>query len=215
MSLCILKDRLENLKLLKELPADELSELCNLSIDFLKAGPKNERHPKIADSVESLNSMIKTLVLLLTDVTKSNVNQSEFETSLKMILSTKQLSVLWQHVVDNKIFIHNTLRSHNVKSYRYRDLSWRIETRISSRCLLHQVTPIATVLLTVDSEQINENRTKLALVNDNLFSSTAKTILFQIDPTNLVHIIDILEVALAESKTHRTRNTLKAFQVNK
>lgn len=79
---------------------------------------------------------------------------------------------------------------------------------------MHQVTPITTVLLTMDSEQINDNKAKLTFVNDNSFSSTTKTILFQIDPTNLVHIIDVLEQALAESKTHRTRNTLKAFQVN-
>lgn len=152
-----------------------------------------------------------------------------------MILSAKQLSVLWQYIVDNKVLIQNTLRSHNVRFLRYRDLSWRIETRvsylesqlikcfvlsislqlqISSRCLLHQISPITTVLLTMDSEQINDNKTKLTLVNDNSFSSTTKTVLFQVDPTNLVHIIDVLEQALAESKTHRTRNTLKAFQVN-
>ncbi len=137
--------------------------------------------------------------------------------------------------MDNKILIQNTLRSHNVKFLRYRDLSWRIETRvgfileffsssvylrvkknlqIASRCLLHQITPITTVLLTMDSEQINDNKAKLTFVNDNSFSSTTKTILFQIDPTNLVHIIDVLEQALAESKTHRTRNTLKAFQIS-
>lgn len=79
---------------------------------------------------------------------------------------------------------------------------------------MHQVSPITTVLLTMDSEQINDNKAKLTFVNDNSFSSTTKTILFQIDPTNLVHIIDVLEQALAESKTHRTRNTLKAFQAN-
>lgn len=145
------------------------------------------------------------------------------------------MSVLWQYIVDNKILIQNTLRSHNVEFLRYRDLSWRIEARvslswnsyvkynkssilfnfkISSRCLLYQVTPITTVLITLDSEQINDNKTKLTLVNDNSFSSSIKTILFQIDPTNLVHIIDVLEQALAESKTHRTRNTLKAFQAN-
>ncbi|KAG4076335.1 hypothetical protein HA402_005778 [Bradysia odoriphaga] len=199
MSLCILKDRLENFKQLKELSVDELSELCNLSIDFLKTGPKNERHPKIADNVESLHSLIKTLILLLTDVTKSNLNQSEFEASLKMVFTAKQLSILWQFIGDNKVFIKNTLQSHTVKF---------------PRCLLHQITPITTVLLTMDSEQINDNKAKITFVNDNSFSSTTKTVLFQIDPNNLVHIIDVLEQALAESKTHRTRNTLKAFQIS-
>lgn len=62
--------------------------------------------------------------------------------------------------------------------------------------------------LHLDSETINEH--KLKLNSDQ--QRTKKEILLQTDPNNLVHIINVLEQALIESKTHRTRNFIKAFQ---
>lgn len=62
--------------------------------------------------------------------------------------------------------------------------------------------------LHLDSETINERKLKL----NSEQQRTKKEILLQTDPNNLIHIIDVLEQALIESKTHRTRNFIKAFQ---
>lgn len=62
--------------------------------------------------------------------------------------------------------------------------------------------------LHLDSETINERKLKI----NSEQQRTKKEILLQTDPNNLIHIIDVLEQALIESKTHRTRNFIKAFQ---
>lgn len=63
----------------------------------------------------------------------------------------------------------------------------------------------------LDSETINENKDTLFIPTHNYKEKSKKEILFQIDPNNLVHIINVLEQALEECKTHRTRNFVKTF----
>lgn len=104
--------------------------------------------------------------------------------------------------------MENILKQNNTKDLRFRELEWRMEAKIASRSLLHQAVPIITIKLHLDSETINER--KLKLHSDQ--QRTKKEVLLQTDPNNLVHIIEVLEQALIESKTHRTRNFIKAFQ---
>lgn len=64
--------------------------------------------------------------------------------------------------------------------------------------------------LHLDSETYPD---KLDVLNDvDSPNTTKKEVLLQTDPNSLVHIIDQLEQALQESKTHRTRNFIKAFK---
>lgn len=43
-------------------------------------------------------------------------------------------------------------------------------------------------------------------------NTTKNEVVLQTDPNSLVHIIEQLEQALQQSKTHRTRNFIKAFK---
>lgn len=104
--------------------------------------------------------------------------------------------------------MENILKQNNTKDLRFRELEWRMEAKIASRSLLHQAVPIITMKLHLDSETVNER--KLKLNSDT--QRTKKEVLLQTDPNNLVHIIEVLEQALIESKTHRTRNFINAFQ---
>lgn len=68
----------------------------------------------------------------------------------------------------------------------------------------------------LDSENINENKDTLEEFNQTYIKQAQRRELcFQIDPSNLVHIINVLEQALDESKTHRTKNFVKAFSTIK
>lgn len=63
--------------------------------------------------------------------------------------------------------------------------------------------------LHLDSETSADKRDILNTENDSL---TKKEIVLQTDPNCLVHIISQLEQALQESKSHRTKNFVKAFR---
>lgn len=67
----------------------------------------------------------------------------------------------------------------------------------------------------LDSETINENKDNLTASDRNYVNpiKQCRHICFQIDPSNLLNIINVLEQALDECKTHRTKNFVKAFTV--
>lgn len=119
----------------------------------------------------------------------------------------------------------NILKQFSIHEYRFRDLEWRLEARIASRSLLNQSIPFITIKIYLDTETINENKERLAggaenadkTLDENEKSRLAKVerqrkqVLFQTDPNNLIYLIDVLEKALEEAKTHRIRNIVKAF----
>lgn len=80
---------------------------------------------------------------------------------------------------------------------------------------MYQANPIIIIKLHLDTEQVSEHRSVLGAKRDESKKKyeTAKQFLLQTDPNNLVHIIDVLERALLESKTHRMRDMLKALHV--
>lgn len=112
-----------------------------------------------------------------------------------------------------------------MQDYRFREMEWRLEARVASRSLLVQSIPIITIKMHLDLESINENKDVLSKSNDFHLPRNAqgndkvgdkkfamssqrrgkKEVLFQTDPNNLVYIIEVLEKALDEAKTHRVR----------
>lgn len=144
------------------------------------------------------------------------MSEVDFSAATKNEFTPEQISVLWQFVTSKKEFITNILSQISVKDLRFRELEWRLEARIASRSLLQQAIPIITIKMHLDTEIINENKDQLKPPAEE--SSVAqpretrkKQILFQTDPNNLIHIIDTLEKALEEAKTHRIRNIVKTF----
>lgn len=74
--------------------------------------------------------------------------------------------------------------------------------------------------LHLDSETINENKQTIYGIENlaggselTVMQSNKKEIIVQTDPNNLVYIIDVLEKALEEAKTHRVRNLLKTLWI--
>lgn len=73
--------------------------------------------------------------------------------------------------------------------------------------------------LHLDSETINENKQTIYGVEGEQTAGDAKPVpvrhkrevIVQTDPNNLVYMIEVLEKALEEAKTHRIRNLIKAL----
>lgn len=142
------------------------------------------------------------------DFTNANTNTG---------FNAEQISILWQFVENKRSSITNALKNYGIHEYRFRELDWRLEARIASRSLLSQAIPIITIKLHLDPEITNEYKHTI-YENDGGTATeppakrhNKKEIILQTDPNNLVYIIDVLEKALDESKTHRVRNLVKAL----
>jgi len=73
--------------------------------------------------------------------------------------------------------------------------------QLASRALHHQVTPLITMNLTLE--------TKTALASG---STSRKNVVLQTDPTNLVHVTQVLEEALCGSRSQHSRQIQRSFK---
>lgn len=129
----------------------------------------------------------------------------------------EQISVLWQFVTSKGDFVRNVLDQLSLVEYRFRDLEWRLEGRVSSRSLIQQSIPFITIKIHLDSEKVNENKHPLGMLEQtdtpksdgDARHSRKKEIIFQTDPNNLLYIINVLEKTLQEARAHRVRNIVK------
>ncbi|PSN33894.1 hypothetical protein C0J52_09561 [Blattella germanica] len=80
-----------------------------------------------------------------------------------------------------------------------------VEGLLASRALQHQVTPLVTMNLKLE--------TKSALTSNEEGDNTSiKNIVLQTDPTNLLHITQVLEEALQESRSQHSRRIQRSFK---
>jgi len=73
--------------------------------------------------------------------------------------------------------------------------------QLASRALHHQVTPLITMNLTLE--------TKTALASG---SASRKNVVLQTDPTNLVHVTQVLEEALHGNRSQHSRQIQRSFK---
>lgn len=112
-------------------------------------------------------------------------------------------------------FTQNILDEVSIVEYRFRDLDWRLEGRVASRSLHTQSIPFITIKLHLECDSISEYKAPaLAIVDktdENVIAcpQRQRKVVFQTDPNNLLHIINILEKTLNEARTHRVRNIVK------
>lgn len=181
-----------------------------------------------------LQLTIKALVMLIVETVKTKVTRPDFEETLFACLGPEQIQYFWDFIQSQRQFIVNILRHYTVSDLRFRDLEWRMEARVASRCLLTQTVPTITMKLFLDPEEIGANKCPLLGSDDSedaavagvddaptaananhcaqTKTTTTREVLFQTDPTNLSHAIEVLEQALDESKNHRTKTFVKSMQ---
>lgn len=149
------------------------------------------------------------------------VSEEDFSLIEQTGFQKELIPVLWQFVTSKRDFVLNILDQISLVVYRFRDLEWRLEGRVSSRSLMQQSIPFITIKFHLDSEKVNENKSPLDMIgqptsapaitdcNDSQQHSRKREVIFQTDPNNLLYIINILEKTLQEARTHRVRNIVK------
>ncbi|XP_055301978.1 COMM domain-containing protein 2 [Sitodiplosis mosellana] len=213
----------EHLKLLRENSPDVAIEICKLTLDYMNNGLNNSNRfqaiaTKINTSTSALQDAINALIMLQLNSIKTKVSEEDFALIAQTGFSKEHISILWQFITSKRDFVLNVLDQISLVEYRFRDLEWRLEGRISSRSLMHQSIPFITIKFHLDSEKVNENKSPLDMIGesasepltgDSQQHSRKKVVIFQTDPNNLLYIINVLEKTLQEARTHRVRNIVK------
>lgn len=172
---------------------------------------------KLETTFECVKGCLDALVCLLIDSTKLHTTEEDFQSLRNLQFTDGQIAILWQFVNSKRNLVENILKHSNDSELHFRDLEWRLEAKVASRAMHKQATPVIAMKLHLDSEVVNEHKEKLQRNGDapeEEFSepNTRKEVLLQTDPTSLIHLIQVLEQALIDSKTHRVRNFVKSFQ---
>uniref|UniRef100_A0A6B2ED58 COMM domain-containing protein n=1 Tax=Phlebotomus kandelakii TaxID=1109342 RepID=A0A6B2ED58_9DIPT len=214
MAFFVKNSQKERLQFLSQQPPEVLVEFCKSALEYLTNGPNEKKYSsaaqKLSSTPEDVEATVECLLSLLIDCAAFNVSEVDFEEMKSLNFSSEQIAILWQFVSNKNSYVKNLLQSRRSREYRFRDLEWRLEARVASRSNLSQATPIITMKFHLDRETIDEHKEK---IHENCEAATSrKQIVVSTDPGSLTHVIATLENALQQSKTHRTRNFLKAFQ---
>ncbi|KAK5645948.1 hypothetical protein RI129_004412 [Pyrocoelia pectoralis] len=205
MLLSLRNDHKEHLSLLFNQSPQVLVDFCKLAIDFLQNGPNlklyNSASQKLQVQPENVQNCIYGLVNLLLESCKHKLSDADFRDSILTIGFTQEQQVILSKLYSSKRKdITEILSKLTVTEPHYHDLNWRFEVLVASRSLLHQVTPIITMdlVLTEPPNSIEQE-------------STQKHLLLQTDPSNLLHMTEMLEKALIESRSRHSRRIQHAF----
>ncbi|XP_065094117.1 COMM domain-containing protein 2 [Ochlerotatus camptorhynchus] len=221
MAHLIKQDQDKHLKFVLDQPEEVLIEFCKLAIEYINNGVNEKKCSvaarKLETTFESVKGCVDALVCLLIDSTKLHTTEEDFQSLRNLQFTDGQIAILWQFVNSKRNLVENILKHSNDSELHFRDLEWRLEAKVASRSMHKQAAPVIAMKLHLDSEVVNEHKEKLQRNGDapeEEFTepSTRKEVLLQTDPTSLIHLIQVLEQALIDSKTHRVRNFVKSFQ---
>lgn len=137
-----------------------------------------------------MNQASKALLKILLDVKKLKLSEKDFTTQLKALsLKDDQIELLCNFVFSDKS-LDDLLISNE---YSFRDVEWRLETKISSRFLNSPpLEPKIVLKIHLDHEKSLSHR---QILKEFRGEETKKELVVQTDANSLVHIIDQLETA--------------------
>lgn len=206
MLLSLRDDQKQHLTLLIYQPTNVLQDFCKLALDFLQKGPTPKLYQTAAQKLnvqpEIIRNAIEGLVNLIVESSRHQLSDLDFRDSvLTLGFSEEHQQILEVFYKGKKQEIHDALARLTLDLPHYQDLEWRFEVQLASRALHHQVTPLITMNLTLE--------TKTALASG---STSRKNVVLQTDPTNLVHVTQVLEEALRGSRSQHSRQIQRSFK---
>jgi len=206
MLLSLRDDQKQHLTILISQPTNVLQDFCKLALDFLQKGPTPKLYQTAAQKLnvqpEIIRNAIEGLVNFIVESSRHQLSDLDFRDSvLTLGFSEEHQQILEVFYKGKKQEIHDALARLTLDLPHYQDLEWRFEVQLASRALHHQVTPLITMNLTLE--------TKTALASG---STSRKNVVLQTDPTNLVHVTQVLEEALRGSRSQHSRQIQRSFK---
>ncbi|XP_059049343.1 COMM domain-containing protein 2-like [Achroia grisella] len=230
----------EHLNLLHKHSTQVLIDFCKLTIDYLNNGVDQKKHNIAAEKLNvplmAVQNLVHALVYLIIEACKHNLSESDFKSSLALAgFSTEQQEILLKLYYTKKIELSSALNLLQQKDPTYQDFSWRFEVQIASRNTSEEIKPMVAmdfVLMTpknfgqskedkldkLNSTSNNKNVSPIHInttVQDAKAASHCQNIinhhLLQCDLSNLIHMTNVLDQALKESKSQHVRRVQRAL----
>lgn len=154
MNWCVFPGKLN---VTKDVLQDAVNALILLQINSIKKGV-NKLQPHFPPFCLPYQPILHFFVFSL------QINENEFGEATRSVFTPDQIPIIWQFVTSKRDLMKNLLNQFGVHEFRFRDLEWRLEARISSRSLRTQAIPFISIKLYLDTEAINEYKSCLALV---------------------------------------------------
>ncbi|XP_050317023.1 COMM domain-containing protein 2 [Bactrocera neohumeralis] len=219
MLLNLKTDQRRHLELLRHRGSEDVVELCKAAFEYLSFGPNTQRYQYLAEKYSTdtgvVQKAVEALIALLINATKGNASESDLQClQQEEGYSNDVMQVLSQFVSSKRHFIEGSIKTANIRAYRLVNIEWRLEVRLATRSLLRQSSIRVTMKLYLHTEPKNENRDLLEDGDQAIHSDerrNRKDLLVQTDLSSLVHMIQVLETALYESKSRRIRNIVSGI----
>ncbi|XP_067014614.2 COMM domain-containing protein 2 [Anabrus simplex] len=204
MLLILKDDHKQHLSILISQTEQVLQDFCKLALDYLKKGPNIKLYQTAAQKLnvqqEVIRNAVEGLVFLLVESCKHKLSDMDFRDSMLTLgFAEGHQGILSAFYEAKRDEIRQMLSQFTLELPHYKNLEWRFEVQVASRALHHQVTPLITMKLSLETK------------GPDLISTT-QNLCLQTDPTNLVHMTQVLEEALAEAKSQHTRRIQRSIK---
>ncbi|XP_075997744.1 COMM domain-containing protein 2 [Genypterus blacodes] len=200
MLLVLSEEHKEHLSFLSSVDAAVVGEFGRIALEFLRRGTSPKIYEgaarKLCVPVQSVQHGVEGLMFLMTESSKHMISEVDFLDSVLVLGFGEELNqALLQLYLLQRSQIRNTLSLLPSNLPAYNNLEWRLDVQLASRSLRQQVVPMLTM--------------KLLLATDGGNYTDHKAKVVQTDITTLVHLITVLEAALAAMKTNHARRILR------
>ncbi|KAG7272520.1 hypothetical protein CRUP_006809 [Coryphaenoides rupestris] len=172
-------------------------EFGRIAVEFLKRGINSKVYEgaarKLGFPITTVQHGVEGLMFLLTESSKLMISDVDFKDSVMVLgFSTELNEILLQLYVENHNTIRSTLTQLAPSLPSYHNLEWRLDVQLGSRSMRQQVVPMVTMLLHLTTGDTDNRRC-----------------LLQTNPSTLLHLITVLEAALASMKNNHARRILR------
>ncbi|XP_077390180.1 COMM domain-containing protein 2 [Festucalex cinctus] len=204
MLLVLSEEHKEHLNFLNKVDAAVVGEFGRIALEFLRRGISPKVYEgaarKLSVPVEAVRHGVEGLMYLMTQSSKHMLSEVDFVDSLLSLEFGDELNQsLLQMYQQHRGEIRSILSLVPSSLPAYHNLEWRLDVQLASRCLRQQVAPTLA--------------TRLHLTHGGARGSGAEQPssrrVLHVDLATLLHLISILEGALAALKSTHTRRILR------
>ncbi|XP_054880133.1 COMM domain-containing protein 2 [Poeciliopsis prolifica] len=200
MLLVLSEDHKEHLSFLTKAEGSVVEEFGRIALEFLRKGANPKIYEgaarKLCVPVGMVQHGVEGLMFLMTESSKHMISEVDFMDSVLALGFGEELNqMLLQLYVQHKHQIRSILSQLLCNQPAYHNLEWRLDVQLASRSVRHQIVPMVTI--------------RLLLTRSSDVGSTQSCMHLQADPSSLLHMISILEAALAAVKTSHARRILR------
>ncbi|XP_022088115.1 COMM domain-containing protein 2-like isoform X1 [Acanthaster planci] len=196
MLLVLEDEHKEHLNFLVSVNVEVVQEFCRIAMEFIRKGINHKMYlvaaQKLKVDAETVQHGVEGLMYLLSESAKLMVTEIDFQDSILTLGFSEELKQeLLRLYLDNRKEIRTIQSEMAMDLPHYHNLEWRLDIELASRSLHHQTNP--SLLLKLHTEE----------------SGSKTTQLLETDPSNLLHMTQCLESALAEVKSQHCRRIMR------